>query len=73
MPQADDRNDVIIANVELKFIKSTGGTHVFGNEDRGFKSIYIPKMLFQAGVDVTKLTVLMRLQVPLGPPDTQFT
>lgn len=31
--------------IPLTLVKSTGGTHVYGNEDMGLKSIYIPKLL----------------------------
>jgi hypothetical protein len=51
----------IIVDVELEFVKSTGGTHVFGNSDAGFKAIYVPKMLFPVGADVTKLKLRMTL------------
>jgi len=34
--------------IPLTLQKSTGGTHVYGNEDQGFKGIYLPKLLFPA-------------------------
>lgn len=43
-----------LLEMDLTFIKSTGGTHVFGNPDMGIKSIYIPKLYF-GGVTPEKL------------------
>lgn len=31
--------------IPLTLVKSTGGTHVYGNEDMGLRGIYIPKLL----------------------------
>jgi len=35
--------------IPLKLAKSTGGTHVYANEEQGFKGIYVPKDFFPKG------------------------
>lgn len=52
-----------LVQVELKHVKSTGGTHVFGNEDAGFKSIYIPKSVFPADFKPEGAVVEMQLSL----------
>lgn len=53
----------VVLDLALSHTKTTGGTHVFGNEDAGFKGVYIPKPFFQGKkVDAnTKLRIVITI------------
>ena len=51
-----------IIDVVLDFVRSTKGTHIFGNEDEGFHGIYVPKDKFP-GMPTKGAQLRLRLDI----------
>ena len=63
MLQGRAKKGDVLAEATLTHSKSTAGAHVFANQDAGFQSIYIPRVLFNGNPpDKIKLRMTLTLE-----------